>query len=441
MNYNVYFDLAKEEGIDALELYIIKKYNLAISLFQGEIEQFTTSDTYTLAVRGIYNGKMGYAYSEKNDKTTPYYLIDQIKENAKVIDGDYVPTIFEGSEKYFKKNVYNPKVEKVPTETKIALLKEIENGVKGSDSRITEATVSYEESTEEVSILNSYGLKLRNKSNYLVVYADAVAVDGEETKTNYALKIFTDFDEVDPDAIIKEAVENTLSQFGGKPCPSGKYKTVLSPKVTASLLKFFLVNVEAEQVQKNTSLLKDKLNEIVCSKKLTIVENPLTKNAFFRYFDDEGVATYNKKIIEKGILKTFLYNLETAKKDHVLSTGNGYKESIGGKVGIGNVNVVLKPGRKSEQELFEMVGDGIYITDVQGLHAGMNSKSGNFSLQAAGYLIKNGQKADAVSLITIAGNLFTLFMDVKEVGSNLELQTSSMSTPSLLIKQLSISGS
>ncbi len=440
MNYNKYFELAKEEGIESLELYIVKRYNLSISLFQGQIDSFTNADTYTIAIRGIYHGKMGYAYSEKNDRTTPQYLIDQVKENAKVIDNDEVPNIFKGSEKYFKKNVYNPKIVEIPTETKIALLKEIENGIKNSDSRITESTVSYEESIEEIELLNSYGLKLKNKSNYVVIYADAVANDSGEIRNSYDFRIFTNFDDINPDAIIKKAVQNTLSQFGGKPCASGKYKAVLSPKVTASLLGFFLTNVEAEQVQKNTSLLKDKLNQLVCSKKVTIQENPLTKNAFFRYFDDEGVATYNKKIVEKGVLKTYLYNLTTAAKDNVISTGNGYKSSVTGKVGIGTVNVVLKPGRKSEEELFAKAIDGIYITDVQGLHAGMNSKSGNFSLQAAGYLIKDGKKAGAVSLITIAGNLFTLFKEVKEVASNLELQPNSISTPSILIKKLSISG-
>ena len=429
MNYNKYFELAEEEGIESLELYIVKRYNLSISLFQGQIDSFTNADTYTIAIRGIYHGKMGYAYSEKNDRTTPQYLIDQVKENAKVIDNDEVPNIFKGSEKYFKKNVYNPTIVKIPTETKIALLKEIENGIKNSDSRITESTVSYEESIEEIELLNSYGLKLKNKSNYVVIYADAVANDNGEIRNSYDFRIFTNFNDIDPDAIIKKAVQNTLSQFGGKPCASGKYKAVLSPKVTASLLGFFLTNVEAEQIQKNTSLLKDKLNQLICSKKVTIQENPLTKNAFFRYFDDEGVATYNKKIVEKGVLKTYLYNLTTAAKDNVSST-----------VGIGTVNIVLKPGRKTEEELFAKVIDGIYITDVQGLHAGMNPKSGNFSLQAAGYLIKNGKKADAVSLITIAGNLFTLFKEVKDVASNLELQPNSISTPSILIKKLAISG-
>ena len=112
---------------------------------------------------------------------------------------------------------------------------------------------------------------------------------------------------------------------------------------------FFISNAIADEVQKNTSLFKGKLHQLVASKKVTIEERPLDKNVFFRYFDDEGVATYNKKIVNRGVLETYLYNLATAKKDGVESTGNGYRGS--GKVGTSTGNVVLKPGKKSEQEL------------------------------------------------------------------------------------------
>ena len=76
-------------------------------------------------------------------------------------------------------------------------------------------------------------------------------------------------------------------------------------------------HTNAENVQKKTSLFMGKLNQQVLSKKITIEERPLDKNCFFSYFDDEGVAKENLKIINKGVLSTYLYNLETAQKDHV----------------------------------------------------------------------------------------------------------------------------
>ncbi|HOC80263.1 MAG TPA: metallopeptidase TldD-related protein, partial [Bacilli bacterium] len=181
-----------------------------------------------------------------------------------------------------------------------------------------------------------------------------------------------------------------------------------------------------------------KLNQQVASKKITILEQPLLKNCFFRYFDDEGVATQNKKIVEKGVLKTYLHNLETAQREGTTTTGNGYRG--GSKIGVGFVNPSIKPGRKSEADLLAKIKTGVYISSVTGLHAGLNPQSGNFSLQAEGFMIRDGKLAEPLSLITVAGNLLDLFMNVREVANNAELQLSGISAPSLLIKSLAVSG-
>ena len=216
------------------------------------------------------------------------------------------------------------------------------------------------------------------------------------------------------------------------------YKTILNEKVTASLLRFYLINANAENVQKNSSLFIGKLNEQIASSKVTILDAPLTKNVFYSYYDDEGVAKYNKPIIEKGVLKTYLYNLSTAAKDGVTSTGNAVASN--GKISIAPSQVVLKPGRKTLEELMLDVKDGIYLTEVTGLHAGMNPTSGDFSLQANGFIIKDGKIDSPLNLITVAGNLVDLFENVTSVGKDQELQLSGYTTSPIVVKNLAISG-
>ena len=162
------------------------------------------------------------------------------------------------------------------------------------------------------------------------------------------------------------------------------------------------------------------------------------RNVFARWFDDEGVATYNKQIVKNGVLQTYLYNLTTAAKDGVQSTGNGYR--AGGKMGTSAAFLVLKPGKKSKEELFQELGDGVYITDVSGLHAGLNEQSGSFSLQSSGFLIKNGKIDRGLDIITISGNLLEVFNDVLAVGSDIETSYNGVSAPSLLIKKINVSG-
>lgn len=439
MNYNLFFEKASEEGIDALEISIVKSKKLSFGFFRNEIQSYTVSDSFKLSARGIYQGKLGSATSEKIDASTIGFLISAIKENATLITSEDKPFIFAGSKKYSRKNVYSKKLDAMASSDKIALIKKLDAAVKAKDERVVEVETQYQEESEEYILMNSFGLRLKSKTNYAVVYSSAVANDENgETKNGYELKILSDLEDLDIDEFASKAVKKTLDQFNSGPCASGAYPCVFNPETTADLLSYFIHSLSSKEVQRNTSLLKGKLHQQVCSKKLTISELPLTKNVFCRYFDDEGVATYNKTLIKKGVLETYLYNLSTADKDGVETTGNGYRSR--GSMGIRAVNVAIKPGNKSEEALISNVKEGVYINSLGGLHAGMNANSGNFSLIAQGFMIRNGKLAEPLSLITVAGNLFDLFMNVTDVADNAELQTNSYSVPSVLVKSIQVSG-
>ena len=94
----------------------------------------------------------------------------------------------------------------------------------------------------------------------------------------------------------------------------------------------------------------------------------------------------------------------------------------------------------SKEELYAFVGDGVLITDVTGLHAGLNGMSGDFSLQSTGFLIKDGKKDRPLDIITVSGNLMQLFKDVTVVGGDVEIFPEEVECPSLVIKKLNVSG-
>ena len=439
MNYKKFFELAKSKGIEASELYSAKKYSLSFELFHSEVSSYSASETFSMSARGIYNDKFGVVRTEKVDAKTPEHLVNEIINNAKVIEKADRALLFKGSDKYQKRNLYNKDIPAISIDQKMKNLFEIEAKLKKADPRIVEIEgVQYSEDAIEVNLVNSYGLNLKSKSNYYVYAASVVVKQGEEVKTGYKVLLSNDPKELDIDKFVAQVVENATSKLGGTQCDSKKYPVILNPKTAANFLDPYLESASAEEVQKHSSLFIGKLNQQVPSKKVTILEQPLLKNCFFRYFDDEGVATVNKKIVEKGILKTYLHNLETAQREGTTTTGNGYRG--GSKIGVGFVNPSIKPGRKSEADLLAKIKTGVYISSVAGLHAGLNPQSGNFSLQAEGFMIRDGKLAEPLSLITVAGNLLDLFMNVREVANNAELQLSGISAPSLLIKNLAISG-
>ena len=436
--YDKFFALAKEAGLSEVELYISESRNLSISMFHGEVDEYKDNNGYSILARGIFNGKCGSASADVWNKEKAAWLIKEIVANAKVIENDDPIFIFKGSEKYHKVNTFNKDLESVKTDDVLANLVAIEKECRALDPRIIEvAGTEYNQSSEKVTLVNSNGLNLVQKNNYYYYVVQCVAREGEQTKSGYDFFFDSDASKFDLKKFAKKVVDQTVAQLGGEPCLTGKYKAILHPDVVSSLIKFYIGHANSEEVQKQSSLFIGKLGQKVASKKVTIEDRPLQKNAFARWFDDEGVATYNKAIIKNGVLETYLYNLTTAAKEGVQSTGNGYG---GGKKGVSSSFLYLKPGKKSLDELFKEVGSGVFVTDVSGLHAGLNPQSGNFSLQSTGYMIEDGKKGKPLDLITVSGNLMELFQDVLEVGNDVTVSPSGVSCESLLIKKIAVSG-
>lgn len=439
MNVNKFFALAKEKGLEAAEVVINRSNSLNMSVYDASVESYSMSSTVNILARGIYNGKMGFAISEKDDKTTAQYLIAQIKASAAVSETEDLSIIFEGSKRYKKGVVYNNELENISEKDKLEKLFEIEKALKAAHPLITDVeTSSFTESESESKFYNSYGLKLSTKQNFYYYYASVMAKDGEDVKTDYRIFLDNDFSKFNVETFVKEIADGVISKLGGKPCATKEYPVVFNPRMTSSLLGAYLSSASADRVEKKTSLFSDKLNDRVASSKISVLDAPLTKNMFYTYFDDEGVAKTNRPIIKNGILQTFLHNLSTATKMGVEPTGHG--RNSGGKIGVGISNIILKPGKEDFETIIKDIKEGILITELMGLHSGLNPTSGDFSLQASGYMIKEGKVSAPVNLITVAGNLIKLFKDVQAVANENELQLSSFTTSSILVKSLKIAG-
>lgn len=440
LNYKKFFELAKQNGFEAADVTYRAGHSLSASVFHGQIDSYTVQNTAVVNARGIVNGKFGNATTEIIDKTTPDFLIQNIKETASYIESDDPSIIFKGSKKYHKKNLCDNSIFETPISDKIQILFDVEKKLLAYDKRINEVmSVSYQEELGENHLLNSYGLKLSSKSASVVITCEVSAKQGDEVRTSYEIFADLSLKNFNIDEFVKEVAEGALKKLGSTQCKSKKYDIVLGPTAGAQLLGCYLSSADAEEVQKKSSLFIDKVGKPVASKKLTVIENPLFKNIFFNYFDDEGVATNKKYLIKKGNLETYIYTLETAAKAGAEPTGNGYR--AGGKASAGLGSTFVKPGKKSEEEMISKIKEGVYISELEGLHAGMNEKSGNFSLQTCGFMIRDGKIAEPLSLITLAGNLVEVFNGIKEIANNSKLHFGTQITiPSMRIKKLAVSG-
>ena len=439
MNFKPFFELAKEKGIVESQIFFSKSKSTKISLFHGEIDSYTIADTQSITALGIYNGKLGSASTQKVGKDAFEFLVEQIILTATYKEAEDKIGLFKGADHYMKRKSFNKGLALVPIEKKIDDLFALEKAIYAYDPRITDAdNVIYTEVESYSALENSHGLALRGKSNYYYFVGGAVARDKEETKTYYDIHFDDKYETFDPNALAKKICEKALKKFGGEPCESGKYPTVLHRDIAASLIGYFLSNVIADDVQRHTSFFEGKLHTKVASSKLTIEEKPLANTMFFSSFDDEGVPCKNKVLVKNGVLMTYLYNRETAQKDGVETTANA---SWGGSKWSTTIGpIFVKGGKHTFEEMIAPIEKGVYITEIAGLGTGMNSTSGDFSCQAEGYMIENGKITKPLNLITMSGNLFKMFNNIKEFDNNCKMDDSGTAIGDVYIKSLNIGG-
>lgn len=439
------FEKGRASGLEDMEVYYSAGTSLTLKVFQKELETYNLSEGEGLSLRGVYRGKMGYSYTEKADESSIDRLVKDVIENATIIDSDDEEVIFEGSKEYKKVDSFNPSLSEVREEEKIEFVKKLEEEAFNLDDRIVSVqSCVYGDGSGETIMSNTKGLYLRDKSNIAYTYISVVAKEGEDIKTGLAYRTGNDFNKFDAKEIAREAVEEALALLGASPVKSGDYKIIIRNSAAADLLEAFTGIFSAEAVQKNLSLLKGKLNEKIASSVFTLVDDPYMEGGLAsRSFDGEGVACKYKKVIDKGVLKTYLHNLKTAKKDGVETTGNAGKDSYKSSIGISPSNFYVEKGERSLKEMIADTDKGILITELQGLHSGLNSISGDFSLAALGFLIEEGKISRPVDQITVAGNYFEMLKNIEEIGSDLKFGlpgAAYIGSPSLKIKKLSIAG-
>jgi PmbA protein len=438
------FDQGTQFGFTDMELYYEREEKFGCGVYKGEIDRYESSEVAGVSFRGVFDGNMGYSFTEKLDDDSIVFLLENAKENSLILEDDDKEEIFAGSKVYSEKSFYSTTLQKVSVEDKINLMLEIERELYAYDERVTGTNYFILNSSEvELAIMNSKGLSLQEKKNYLVLFISVVVKQGDEIKTGSYVKITKDFTEIEPQNAAKHAVEEALAKLGSKAVDSKQYPVLLRNNAAASLLETFIPTFSAEVAQKGQSQLNGKVGQFIGVNTLNIVDDPFLPDGLLsRTFDGEGVATKKLQVVSNGTLTTLLHNQKTAKKGNTVSTGHAYKASYKGAISVAPSNLYIEPTTALYDELLSALEEGIIITGLSGLHSGANQVSGNFSLAATGLYVKNGKVETSVNQMTIAGNFYELLSSIKQIGADLEFSPSSgggyIGSPSLVVEGLSV---
>jgi PmbA protein len=182
---------------------------------------------------------------------------------------------------------------------------------------------------------------------------------------------------------------------------------VFDARVAGSLVGHLASAANGASIARKTSFLRDKLGAQIFAPDIDIIDDPLRKRGLrSRPFDAEGVATSARKVVERGVLKTWFLDSATARELDLQTTGHAYR-GVSSPPSPGPSNLHLAAGAKSRDALIAEIADGFYITDLIGV--GVNLVTGDYSRGASGFWIENGALTYPVSEVTIAGHLAEVF--------------------------------
>ncbi|MBQ8509117.1 MAG: TldD/PmbA family protein [Clostridia bacterium] len=440
MNFKKLEAACKALNITEVEIYHIEAEGSSISTFDGAVDQNVVYSKNEMYVRGVCSGHIASLYIERDADAEIDNIVRRLIANAGVIESEDPYFIYGGSDKYPPLPAESHDYDSFTQADKIALCRKMEQLCKDRCEFVSTTEAAIDVETETITIENSNGLSVSRTAVDAVISCAAVIKKDGDVKQGYYVSHVKNLADIDYDKLYERAVERPLSAIGAKSMASGQYPVVFENKMFASLLGCFLSMFSADAVIKKLSLLGGKVGEKVFGDNVTLVDDPLLEQSYARVtFDDEGVAAFKKTVVEKGVLKTYLHNLKTAKMLNAESTGNGFKEGSGA-VGVRPSNFCLVPDEaKTHEELLAPIADGVYITQMMGQHAGVNAVSGAFNLQASGYRIRNGKLAEPVTLIVVSGNILDLMNSIEGIADDFEVNRL-IGCGSVRVKSLSISG-
>ena len=409
---------AERAGLKEYEIYAMSDVNTSAEALHREISAFSSGESGGISFRCIVDGKMGYASSELLDEAEMDALVDRAMDNARNIENDDEVFIYQGSENYERVTAEPPALADAARLKAWAL--ELQSRAYAAHPSVSDGTqtgaIAY---ASDIMLYNSHGLNLHNRVGACGVYADVVIKDGEESASEFEIKLARDGTAAE--GLAEQAAAKARAKLGAGRLPSGKTDCVISGRQMRTLLSAFCPMFSAKFVQHGMSLLAGRLGEKIAADCVTVTDDPRRAECPVQAsFDGEGVATYRKSVIEGGVLKTYLYDLTTAKKDGVASTGNGQRASYTSPVSIAPYCFCLEAGSATLDELFAAVGEGVYITELKGVHAGADAVTGDFSLEAAGFRIHDGKQAEPVKTFTVAGNFLTLLQSVEALSDTVD---------------------
>lgn len=427
---------------EQVEAVVVSEQETEVRVYEGEIESYTAAASAGVGVRVIRDSRQGFAYAGSLDADVLEDTLAEARDNAGfgTVDEALGLASPDGVE-VADLQLFNPALAEFPNDSKIDLAIELEQTVRAGDPRIKGVeSAEYVDVIAEGAVVTNTGIRTSGRDSASYIAAYALAEENGETQSGFGFSVGRDPHALDVSRAAADAVDRATRLLGASKPPSERVTVVLDPWVTAQFLAIVGSTLSGEAVLKGRSLFAGRLEDEVAASALTLVDDPTNPAAFSATESDgEGLATRRNVLIDGGVLRRFLHNSYTARRCEAKSTGSAVR-GYASTPGVGCMAVSLLPGERSQEELIAMVGEGILIQGVSGLHSGVNPVSGDFSTGAEGLRISGGALGEPVREFTIASTIQRMLLDAEAVGNDLEWLPMAAAGVSLVVRDVTVSG-
>lgn len=412
-------NLAKEQGATDAEARAQTQTELEAEIELAQISSVNQSIGTGIAIRVFVGKRMGAAFTNipTEDAINEAVTLAINAARATTEDMDFVslpmPAKYPEVKGLWSDDVVKTEPGKIVESTGMLIAKasQAEQGliIMGGGTGAVSMKAAY---------VNSNGVSISEKGTLSYVIGVAVAqTESGMTPMTFSFDMSRDM-KTDMDGTVKQIAENI--RLSKKRCEgkSGKHTVVIHPQAYSQLLQYTLMqSVRGDNVARGKSKIGDKIGAKIASDIFTLVDDglypggPATSIA-----DDEGVPRQRTPLVEKGVLKSFMWDTYWANKMGVQSTGNANRSMRSGLVEIRHTNLVVEPGARDIEKILSEIDYGFFVQGVQGAHSS-NPESGDFSIVAnPAFLIEKGKLVGAINGLMVSGNVFSMLENVTEIA-------------------------
>ncbi|MCW4046365.1 MAG: TldD/PmbA family protein [Candidatus Bathyarchaeota archaeon] len=434
---------ALQKGAVEAEAYVYEGQATNVSIEIGQISKSSRIIDRGIGIRVAVNKAVGFAYTniiEGHDavENTIQRALNAAK--ASKPDPDWRGLPEKKSYTRVKEN-FDTRISELRSEDLVKVAATMLESASSVNKRVFPIEGGVGAAYLSSAIANSSGVEGFDKGTMMECSLAAVAKDGS-TVTPVCFEFNAERNcDVDPEWVGREAGRLALSALKTKRIETKTTKLVLTQFALQELFYFTLINaVKADSVQRDQSPFKGKIGEKVGSENVTIHDDGLLPGGLRTWaFDGEGVPQQKTAVIEKGVLRNFLYDNYTAKKEGKQSTGNASRAGYLSTPSVEATNFHILPGTSSADQLMGEVDDGLLIYYLQGAHSS-NPVSGEFSVVATpAWKIKKGETVHSTRGVMLAGNIFEVLKNVSVVANN-ERKMGQLVAPWILVENVKVIG-